>query len=645
MNTSLPYNIILCIGIHLFTISTNKVSSQDCDCKEYIYLNEPNAQQVHKLEVLSDGTLSEVFGGANQDQVWYPGDNISELPSPHGLGTDLNGFLYIGATSASASPIRRLRCDGEIFPTNVFSLENTGTKQNIFSIGSTLYNNTEGGPSAWDICSGMSLGKVCLNESENTNLWGLHYNPITELFYATSAGEGNEIWVWDQAQNEQSLAGNLCIDPLTDLDGRPNLFGITSDSAENIYVVSSNLSRTVFIYKLDSSGTIIDSVGPSSLTDPWAAFAGIVFSEDQQRLYVSNFTGDPNVDCVSMFNTDLDYVGTGLPNPTDGSGEAAKAIAIIKECCPTVELLELGENICSNGDGEKIFLQEVFTCGEGIVCEGMWTVETPNTMQVFDDCDLSITVNGSGCGTYVLEKTTGASGAQQCGVFRVELEVCTVVPTTTLTTSEGTCTEETPNNDAIIDIENVMNADQAGISIGSIYSGPVYSDAANLDISGGTGSFNDLMHGTEYTVRIFNGSNDCFVDYTVTTPDVVCAPVCEIDAISMTSNQCVDNATPGNPSDDRVQVGIFVSGTGSTFTLSVDGGTTITPSSGTIGSPGFFMLGPGTAGSGNTYTIIVEDAADPGCNQTLVVQAPENCDTVLPCPTADCGGVMVRKND
>lgn len=75
----------------------------------------------------------------------------------------------------------------------------------------------------------------------------------------------------------------------------------------------------------------------------------------------------------------------------------------------------------------------------------MWSVETPNANHVFNSCDLSITVNGSGCGTYVLEKTTGATGNQQCGQFKITVNICTEVPSATVTPVQGTCTGANPN--------------------------------------------------------------------------------------------------------------------------------------------------------------------------------------------------------
>lgn len=81
----------------------------------------------------------------------------------------------------------------------------------------------------------------------------------------------------------------------------------------------------------------------------------------------------------------------------------------------------------------------------------------------------------------------------------------------------------TPLNDAVIQLTNVIG-DRAGISLGNQYLGDDYTDASNLDVSGGNGAFMNLQHTTTYTVRVWNGGNSCFTDETVTTTDVLCCP-------------------------------------------------------------------------------------------------------------------------
>ncbi len=673
MNT--PYYPNTLFILLVFCLSISDVFCQSCDCNEYIYLNEVSSNgRVHKFSVAMDGSVAELFSDGSSAPSgtppppgagpWYPGTGTSELPFPHGLSVDLNGFLYIGERAggnlpASGVDIRRLTCDGTITPEtgpDGFVINLSGELFNIASFNNVIYTNGEDqNIYAWDPCTGNSLGFVNVGATDDADDWGFHINPNTGTFYATRyRGTSADIGVYVFTPTLADFSANTTF-PVTisrDLTnfgiGQPYVFssrlqGVTSDPAGNIYVVEGSVNQDSRLLKFSPTGLLLQ-IGPSDNVNDgmgWNDMIGVVYSETSNRLYTSSLSAaEPCL--ISWDADDITAAPVVHINPVTSLGQA-KGIAISNECCPTQDLI-LTETICGLGGG-VVFLQDVLDCGDGIICEGMWSVETANSNQIFNDCDLSITVNGSGCGTYVLEKTTGATGSQQCGAFRIELEVCTEIPEAMLSVAMGTCNGENPNNDASININGVMSAGQANFSAGSSYNGPDYNGPGSVDISGGTGSITDLMHNTEYTVRVFNGSNDCFVDYTITTPDISCMIPCEIDAISMTSNQCVDNSTPGNPTDDRVQVGIMVTGLGSTYTLSVDGGTTITPSSGTIGSPSSFMLGEGTAGSGNTYTITIEDAADPSCNQTLVVQAPENCDTVLPCPTADCGGVTIQKNE
>ena len=96
-------------------------------------------------------------------------------------------------------------------------------------------------------------------------------------------------------------------------------------------------------------------------------------------------------------------------------------------------------------------------------------------------------------------------------------------PTAMLSPAQGDCTNTTPNNNATIALSGVMNGDEAGIIAGADYTGgPAYGDASNIDISSGSGTFMNLMHNTQYTVRVFNGANACFTDVMVTTATIDC---------------------------------------------------------------------------------------------------------------------------
>ncbi len=726
----------------------------DCDCQEYLYLNDVLTGEVHKFEIDPvGGDITEI------GNPWMSG-----FTNPHGIAADLNGNLYIG--DDPMGPIYTMDSEGGTVATDATvwnstvgqGLTNMGSIGNyIFANGGfNMINEERERIQVIDACSGDRIGSICLEGATGLD-WGMQVLDDGTILYTEGIDVGigfvptRSIWKFDFDPSQINNSPN-CIPKLTEggyLNDYSEIYGITSDG-DHLYMVGrKGGAANTFIVKADATdGSFVAELqettmpGTNAANPGFAGARGIIYAPSSGMLYVSGIE-----DCISIVRaSDLTYIGAGagIVNPANSE---PKAIGLLKECCPTGMDQMIDVSFCSESVGETIFLQDLLTC-EGIVAEGMWT-ETSNDSNggiEFEPCDLSIMISAAGCATYVLEKNTMATGNQRCNEFGVTVTVCSLIPEAELSTTEGTCDGSTPNDDATISIANAMNADAANISAGSTYSGPAYggagqvaivgmmaslsglmhnneytvrifngsndcfvdytvttpaincsspcinpsvtltpsegscsgttpnndasiaisgimnADEANystggsytgpayngagaIDLSGGSGSISGLMHGTAYTVRVFNGANDCFTDYPITTPTISCGPDCEIDAISMTSNQCVDNSTPGNPSDDRVQVGIFVSGSGSTYTLSVDGGTTITPSSGTIGSPGFFLLGPGTAGSGNVYTITVIDAADPSCNQTLVVQAPENCESVFPCPTKDCGGITIQKNE
>ncbi|WP_461149128.1 SdrD B-like domain-containing protein [Spirosoma pulveris] len=59
---------------------------------------------------------------------------------------------------------------------------------------------------------------------------------------------------------------------------------------------------------------------------------------------------------------------------------------------------------------------------------------------------------------------------------------------------------------------------QANINVGSTYGTlPKYNDPSNKAISSGGVTFSGLLPNTTYTVRVWNGSDDCYADVTITT--------------------------------------------------------------------------------------------------------------------------------
>lgn len=102
---------------------------------------------------------------------------------------------------------------------------------------------------------------------------------------------------------------------------------------------------------------------------------------------------------------------------------------------------------------------------------------------------------------------------------------CTEPSSVSYTAAVGTCIGATPNDDAKIDFTGITNADKIEKSEGATYTGAAYASATGT-LTSGNASFTGLKHNTQYTVRIFNATNNCFVDVTITTPSKTCATPC-----------------------------------------------------------------------------------------------------------------------
>jgi hypothetical protein len=105
---------------------------------------------------------------------------------------------------------------------------------------------------------------------------------------------------------------------------------------------------------------------------------------------------------------------------------------------------------------------------------------------------------------------------------------CTcVLPTAgTNTTTEGSCTNNTPNNDAKITFTGVTGALKVDKVEGTTYTGgPSFGAASNVNASSGNFQLTGLKHSTTYTLRIWQSAS-CFIDVPITTPAKTCVLPC-----------------------------------------------------------------------------------------------------------------------
>lgn len=645
--------------------------SPDCDCKDFIYLNEiSNGGVVHKLGVNDDGSVTEVFNSGNP---WYPGVGTSILPRPHGLGVDLNGYLYIGDDFVNAPHIFRLDCAGDFQP-NTQSLnngfidgdwDNNGSNDlsglynissydgNIYSTGSNvrIYK--------WDPCTGEGLGYVSLNGATPDD-WGFYIDQRTGVFYSTS--QSSQIYRF--TPTDANFTNLDSFDPFLEPDPggaaitigatyttTGSMQGITTDPSGNIYVIEGDRdvngtpSRLV---KYNAAGEVtaiglVDNIGNDG--QGWNQAVGIVYSNSSDRLYVSSLNA--NQWCLTSFDTDL-VMGREEIGPVN-SIDAAKAIGIITECCPTTTPLSYMETVCYDGTDVNYFLNNIFSCGDGVICEGQWSELTDaNNVFDFDNCDLSITVSGDGCATYRLEKTSARSGAQQCDPFQIDVQICTAPPpSATPSTTEPTCNASNmPNDDAQINLTAIMDSDVVGISSAGAteYDGSDYSAtavAADLElVVANAADFMDLPSNTTYWVRVFNGSNNCFVDYEVMTPSVVC-PNCSVN-LELIPTNCVDNMDGTYTAE--YQVVINWNGApdpAELIDVQLDGSSIgmITTIAGSTGNDNSLTINIPADGDGS-HTVTVAFVSTSSCSATATVDAPVPCpDDVGPCdPGNGCLG-------
>ena len=411
--------LVFTVIVLLFITMSIETNAQSCDCTEYIYLNEPGADATLKFRVNADGTLTEVINPATPNGHWQEGTTIF----PHGLGSDLNGFLYVGNIDGNPANggVDKYDCAGTLIQEDAIPPATgdgttgvSGYATNIYSIGNTLYMNSWPGSGyfreifAYDICTGDILGsyKWC----EGSNAWDFHINEEDNTIYINT-NTGVHI-----ADLDAYLNGD-CI-PLTFTDNTNR--GIVVDENGFIYVrdQSANILR-----KYDPNGNLLWEIDVT--INGGGAGWGLVYSEETGYLYLAG----NDADCIAVYDSaDGSYVVQGAAN---NGGAATKAIGITKECCPSPTNLVIDTFLCLSSTDNDIFLQELLNC-DGVICEGGWTADPANTGLTFNDCNNSVRLSGNqACGSFDLF-SDGSGALSQCGQFSitVNIEAANIVPAT-----------------------------------------------------------------------------------------------------------------------------------------------------------------------------------------------------------------------
>ncbi len=459
---------LLIVSVFFIFQSYNGIA-QDCNCTEYIFLNETsNGGKVHKYSVAADGTLTQIFNGGD---AWYPGGTISELPSPHGLTTDINGNVYIGETG----DIRKLTCEGEIFSESDFVINDDGF--NFGSVGNSLYTNTTSDRAnpdelinEYDLCTGELTNTLCLNvDFSGQSDWGFFIDPNTNIMYSTSQSDlsapanagRNAVFQYTQAD----FGSASCVEPF--IAGGDNIVnigdnelphgelrGITTDLDGNIYVVMQEIFSGVTgvvragrLLKYDPNGAFLaatpwDTTDSTTDLDGLFFALGIVYSETTGTFFISR--GDQFSNCIQQYDTNLNDLGGAVPPAA--TGDVAKGIAIKTECCPNNAITTVDTIFCDRNIGEQLFLKDFIDC-DGTICEGgIFVADPANDSTIFDSCNNTIEITGQGCSTFT-KGTDGMASASQCSAFMITINICVDI---------------TPAAPAISVTDNTCNPDVAG---------------------------------------------------------------------------------------------------------------------------------------------------------------------------------------
>ncbi|MGB1207280.1 MAG: DUF4347 domain-containing protein [Chitinophagales bacterium] len=430
-----------------------------CSCIDYVYLNDPQDDVngfIHKFSINVDGTLTEIDGDPNTvgTQNWFPAGG--GLPSPHGLATDLNGYLYIAETSSG--DIRRLTCEGNMSDELDFVINDGG--YNFRSYENILYVNSRNPNEirAYDLCDGSLLGYIELDGADTDDLldWGFEI-AADGTFYATAGWNdydgSKDSHIYRFTPTLADFVAHTSYSAFITETSFPNeitdnndVWGITTDNAGNMYVVMAHYGASftppyeTWILKFDNTGALVDQAFEvDDQVDGGTGYfgsRGIVYYEPLNILYIAGFD-----DCVAIVDAaTLDYIGAAagyVPN------QAPKGVALLKECCPTPNRQTINETYCVSGSNEQLFLNELFPC-DGVVCEGQWIPADAAAAAIYNDCNQSISA-GIAPGCYSFTKgSDGLESFPKCGAFELNFNLEIIAaPELTVSADETVCNGET----------------------------------------------------------------------------------------------------------------------------------------------------------------------------------------------------------
>jgi hypothetical protein len=221
----------------------------------------------------------------------------------------------------------------------------------------------------------------------------------------------------------------------------------------------------------------------------------------------------------------------------------------------------------------------------------------------------------------------------------LECTVCTKPTGISLASTVATCTGSTPNNNGKITLTSATNADKYGISSGVTYTGAPYASATSLPALPLDVQSMIPNSGATYTLRLFNGSDNCYRDTTIRILGSNCSTACGTMTVTAVPTVCTPST---NLYDVNGEVSFTSSPVSGTLTISNSGGGSVTFNA-PFTSPTAYAI-PNLVSNGATNTITAVFSEDRTfCTESIDYTAPASCNS-LPCPPKVCLLIGVTKN-
>ena len=259
-------------------------------------------------------------------------------------------------------------------------------------------------------------------------------------------------------------------------------------------------------------------------------------------------------------------IASNLPNPTTSQIYSVKIFNSIG--CSVIRKVTLTNVPCDCPTVDAPVISDVQNCGGGTITVPVTTsCASGSSMKIFADTTLlnevtsQFTISASSLispnltttNSYFAVCVDNTYGTCKSLIDKFTLTI-TQIPDVNGYGIPASCSNGITNNDASIELYGISNATKYAYSLGRTYSGANYSAATS--ITGTSASILNLANtgtATTYTIRVFNGSDNCFKDIQIVVPynkdcntscvvdagldKIICEPTATIDFVDATAAQ------------------------------------------------------------------------------------------------------------